>query len=317
VSARPAVRLRQGWLAITGTGAAASLALALLMLGCVFVAVGGARASQAVPTKALRSSVRKLTPLNQAVLGTSNYDSDGVGPLPLDLLSSYRNEIRSHLAADNVPLARRPADWSGLTTGYSEIFQGARKGYDGDTLPQLELVFRDSLTSYAKVVAGSLPERPSTSGYKPLPVTVTVATARRFGLSVGSRMRIDPGVELRVGAIIAPRHLGSAFWTVDAAGVTPTHTIPQGGIPYWQGAAFVTAAELKFVEQHTDDSAINLSWGFPMALHDLTAAQGSALRGQLSAGVLSRAGQVSVSPPVQVALSASVPSGPRSAPCWT
>ena len=51
----PARRLKAKWAGLTGTGAAASVSLGLLVFFCVFVAVAGPRDSLGVRTHALRS----------------------------------------------------------------------------------------------------------------------------------------------------------------------------------------------------------------------------------------------------------------------
>ena len=72
-------------MAVTGTGAAAGVSLAVLVLASVFVAVAGARVSQTVPTSALRAGLRMVPAPDKAVLGGAGFDDLGTGdgaPLP-------------------------------------------------------------------------------------------------------------------------------------------------------------------------------------------------------------------------------------------
>jgi putative ABC transport system permease protein len=303
-----AARLRSGWLAAAGSGAAASASLALLMLVTVFVAMAGARAAANVPTRVLRDGLAQVPAAEKAVLGTTGYTDvvpagTAAGP---SQLTGFRALLRRHLTAARLPLAPSAADWSVLTTGYSEVTAGGRGAYDGFTPPQLEFVYQDALGRYARRVAGRLPDAGHRGrGGVLLQVAVTTATARRFALTVGSRLRANPDLTLVVTGIIRPVAIGSAFWATDSVAAAPTHAVPQHGLPYWQGAVFVGPAEVRLVEASTDVSSIELSWGFPLALGALTGDQAGVLAGQLAGG-LGNLGQLSVNPPLQVPLSAGV-----------
>jgi putative ABC transport system permease protein len=303
-----AARLRSGWLALAGSGAAAGASLALLVFLTVFVAAAGARVATAGPTRVLREGLAQLPQSEKAVLGTDSYGdlAQAEGPVGPSQLSGFRALLRQHLAGARLPLAPGRADWSGLTTGYSEVTAGGRGAFDGPTPPQLEFVYRDALGQYARRVAGRLPDTASLgSGGVVLQVAVTTATARRFTLAVGSRLRMDPGLTLVVTGIIRPAATSSAFWAIDSVTAAPTHAAPRNEPPYWQGAVFVGPAELRLLESATDISAIQLSWGFPLALGDLTGDQAGALQDQL-AGALGNLGEITVNPPLLIGLSAGV-----------
>jgi putative ABC transport system permease protein len=290
-------------MAITGTGAAAGVSLAVLVLASVFVAVAGARVSQTVPTSALRAGLRTLPTSETAVLGGAGFGDSGmgdVGPLPAAQLGSYRTQLRGNLAR-RLPLAPAATDWTGLTTGYSTVLAGGRRAWNGSTPPQLELAYRDALPRYAKHITGSLP---AVSRGHEFQVAVTTATARRFGVTVGSRLRLAPSLTLVVTGIIAPARPGSAFWAVDPAARVPARYVPLRSPPYWLGAMFVGPGEVLPLEGSVDPGQIRLSWGFPLVVTGLTAAQSSGLQGQLSPGSLSQLGQLSLNPPVRVTLSA-------------
>ncbi len=194
-------RLRADWMAVTGTGATAGVSLAVLVLASVFVAVAGARVSQTVPTSALRAGLRMVPTSDKAVLGGAGFGDSGMGdsgPLPAAQLSSYRMQLRGNLS-QRLPLAPAATDWTGLTTGYSTVLAGGRRAWDGSTPPQLELAYRDGLSRYTKHITGSLP---TVSRGHEFQVAVTTATARRFGVTVGSRLRLTPSLTLVVTGII-------------------------------------------------------------------------------------------------------------------
>jgi putative ABC transport system permease protein len=240
---------------------------------------------------------------DKAVLGGAGLDdlgtSDG-GPLPAAQLGSYRTQLRGNLTR-RLPLTPAATDWAGLTTGYSPVLAGGRRAWDGSTPPQLELAYRDALPHYAKHITGSLP---TVSRGHEFQVAVTTATARRFGVTVGSRLRLAPSLTLVVTGIIAPARPGSAFWAVDPAARAPTRYVPLRSPAYWLGAMFVGPREVLALQGRVDPGQIRLSWGFPLVVTGLTAAQSSGLQGQLSPGSLGQLGQLSLNPPVKVALSA-------------
>ena len=290
-------------MAVTGTGAAAGVSLAVLVLASVFVVVAGARVSQTVPTSALRAGLRTVPMSDKAVLGGAGFGDPGMGdggPLSAAQLGSYRTQLRSNLS-QRLPLAPAATDWTGLTTGYSTVLAGGRRAWDGSTPPQLELAYRDALPHYTKHITGSLPR--VSRGHE-FQVAVTTATARRFGVTVGSRLRLAPLLTLVVTGIITPARPGSAFWAVDPAAHAPTKYVPLRSPPYWLGAMFVGPREVLALEGSVDPGQIRLSWGFPLVVTGLTTAQSSGLQGQLSPGSLHQLGQLNVNPPVKVILSA-------------
>ncbi|HTZ22530.1 MAG TPA: hypothetical protein VMC83_00915 [Streptosporangiaceae bacterium] len=296
-------RLRAGWLAVTGTGAAAGVSLAVLVLASVFVAVAGARVSQTLPTSALRAGLRMVPTSDKAVLGSTGFGDAGMGgggSLPAAQLRYYRTRLRGNLSPW-LPLAPAATDWTGLTTGYSTVLAGGRRAWNGSTPPELELAYRDALPHYTKHITGSLP---TVSRGHEFQVAVTTATARLFGVTVGSRLRLAPSLTLVVTGIIEPAMPGSAFWAVDPAALAPTRYVPLRSPPYWMGAMFVGPREVLALEGSVDPGQIQLSWGFPLVVTGLTAAQSSGLQGALSPGSLGQLGQLSLNPPVKVTLSA-------------
>ena len=59
---------------VTGTGTAATIMLALLVLGCVFVAVAGPRENLAAQTQALRKAFAASSPQAASVVATADWN---------------------------------------------------------------------------------------------------------------------------------------------------------------------------------------------------------------------------------------------------
>jgi hypothetical protein len=96
-----AAGLRARWTELTGTGGAASIALALLVLGCVFVAVAGPRESLGFRTRALRSSLAAASPFIGSVVANSSYTDFTVpfqGQIAATALTDARSQLHAKLA---------------------------------------------------------------------------------------------------------------------------------------------------------------------------------------------------------------------------
>ncbi len=211
-SARPA--------AVTGTGAAASLALALLVLVCAFVAVAVPRASLGYRTQVLQRTFRAASSSATTVLADAgisglsrSYPERGPAGAPPAASSP------AGLRRDGLPLAPPGADWSGLATGSAPFSVAGQAPATTMAAPQLELLYRSGLGRNARLVAG-LAARPRGAA-RPAPgrlqVAVTAATAARFGLRVGSRLRAagpgrwwSPGSSgrARAGVLVLDRRPG-------------------------------------------------------------------------------------------------------------
>ena len=308
--------MRRTWREIAGTGTAAGVSLALLVAVSVFVAVAGARASQTVPTKALRAGLARLSAVDKTMLGTLPLEQGGfvgggggLGTTSVQAsdLALVRSELRQKLTANHLPLAAPQTGWSGLTTAYLAVNSGARHAYEAGVPPQLELLYRDALAHYSRLVTGRWPASGHTAhGRVYLQVALTAAAARRLGAVAGSRIGVEPNLTLEVTGIIKPVRPDGAFWAVDPAASAPTLNRIGRGALYWAGAAFFGPSELPLVEAHTNAGAIVMSWGFPMNLRGLTDAQSGPLLAKLSGPSLQNMGQVSLTPLIQVVLSASV-----------
>jgi putative ABC transport system permease protein len=287
-------RLRARWAVVTGTGGAATAVLALLVLGCVFVAVAGPRESLGLRTRALQSSLAGASPLVRSVTATSNYTDFTAlfhGPVSAGTLADARDQLRASMARTGLPLAPAAADWSGMTTAYGIVGGAARSAFNGTTPPELEVIYRDALAANARLVAGRYP-RAGPAG--DLPIAVSTATARRFGLRPGSRLTTPNKITLTVTGIVRPVRPGSAFWTADQNAATPLPPVPRGN-PSWTGAAFVGAAEVGPLQRDLDLFNGQLEWDFPIATGGVNAGQAGLLVSELNRASL-RSGALRLRP---------------------
>lgn len=289
-------RARAAWLAYSGTGAAASAAVGLLVLGCVFLSVAAPRESQALRTRALRAELAHVNPLGRSLYGYLPYSAFEVVAHPVDgsALTAARSRIDRNLLAAGLPLAPAHADWSGLTTGFQGVTGAAPALYSpGATPPQLEVLYRDELADNARLTAGRLP-RTASSRHQGVvfQIAVTQATATRYGLTVGSQMGIGRGITLVVTGVVRPDDPESGFWSADPAAKAPQLDQKNSNLPpYWNAAAFIGPAELGMLESVLNIADMSVSWDFPLDLRGIQASQAVAVQYGLSRAV-GQAGQL-------------------------
>ncbi len=285
------MRLRTGWTQLTGTGAAASIGLALLVGICVFSCVAAPRASLHRRTGALQQLFARMPAAEKSVdasIGFNDLATASYGRVSAADIAAARSELSAHLAGIRLPLAAAGTDWAGLTTAAAPTTAAATSAYLGPRGPQLELVYRDALPRYSRLVAGRLPSAATVrNGTRLLQAAVTTATAARFSLRTGSRLALANGVTLEVTGIVQPRSPASAFWTVDPTVAAP---LPVSGgrdvLPYLAGAAFVGPAEIDELQGFgTDDSKTLITWDYPLNLSGVTADQIATLQGQVTSAV--------------------------------
>jgi putative ABC transport system permease protein len=290
-------RTASRWRALTGSASAAAAALGLLLCFCTLLAVVGPRAAAQLRTGAFRQQVAIAPATDKAVIGTVTDSALGVGePLGLDagLIERTKGVLRGNLQM--LPLSRAAADWSSLTTPFLAV-----TGYGPSAMaharvpPKLEVSYRDALARNVRVIAGRLPGGgPGSGSTVTLQAAATEATARRFGLSLGSRLTL-PGtsIVLAVTALVQPRDPAAPFWTID-----PVVAAPQvenaATSPYWVGGFFIAAEGVRALQSQVNVGQAQVTWLFPLALGKLTAAQANQLQASLT-GALATAGNITVS----------------------
>jgi putative ABC transport system permease protein len=284
--------MRSSWLrAQVGGAPVSALAMALLVLGCVFVAVAGPRDSLHSRTRALQQDLAALAPVDKAVQVTNDWSSfttEATGTSPPMLADSQLSESQSQLARflTAAPLPLGAGQWAGLSTDPLTVTAGAApSAIANGTAPRLEVIYRTPLTSNVTLVAGSFP--PPGSLGQTLHIAVTTATATRFGLSPGSVLKLavdSTDVRVIVTAIIRPKMPASAFWNVDTAALAPSYNVPgptAGTPPYWSGAVFADPGEFAAMQTIFGLLPMQLVWEFPLSLGGLQADQVPALERSL------------------------------------
>jgi putative ABC transport system permease protein len=296
----PSQRVRAAWKMLTGTGAAASAGLGVLVFACVLVAVAAPRQSLDLQTRALRHSFAASPALTRSVVGTISYNDFDLSldnaPLAATDLADAGRQLASNLAAQHIPLAPHALDWSVLSTAYTPVPAAARSAYEGDQPPQVEVLYRDALASNSRLIAGTLPVRAQTQGHGvDFQIAVTRATAARFSLKVGSRLLFAPSVRMTVSGIIAPTTPRSTFWGADPSAATPVVQMLFDRPPYLVASMFVGGAELPALQRWFNVAKMQLNWYFPLTLGNIDAAQAVTLGGSLT-GAETSAGEVFAGP---------------------
>ena len=269
---------------LTGTGAAATVALGLLVLVCTFVAVAVPRASLDYRTQALQHIFRSASSAQTAVVADGQFSGGSVSFLDPSLMAVAQHELGAGLRRDGLPLAPDATQWGGLASG-STAFSGGRPPHTGAP-PAIELMYRTGLARNATLVAGSMPSSVTPRGNRTatFQVAVSAATAAKFRLHVGTRLQ-TLGQVLVVTGIIRPRNPASSFWTVDSVAAAPQLIQPPGDTaPLWSGAAIVsTAAGLAGIQNYLGSDALRSVWAFPLSLGSVNADQAAGLLQKLQA----------------------------------
>jgi len=272
-----------------GAAAGTTLALALLVCGCVFAAMAGPALSLHARSQALHQTTARLAPTVKTVqigVNWANFAgslinfSGGNQNLTASQLARTAQEIKASLAGMPLPLGA--GAWYGLTANPTKVTSGAAPSavLDGNQ-PRLEVLYRNSLTSDASLVAGSYAAGAEPAGT--LAVAVTPQTAARFGLHAGSRVTIVSStgtITLAVTAIVRQRQAGSTFWTQDPLASQPslTGTTP----PYWTGGVFADPGQLGAMQTAFTGPGLEMNWEFPLALASLNADQAQGLANALN-----------------------------------
>ena len=287
------VRRTAGW-ATGGT-----LALVLLVCGCVFAALAGPALSLHTRSQALHQTLAGLASPVKTVQVSGSWSEftttlQGAGALPghsLLLPGSMVEESMGQLAtgfrAAGLPLAA--GSWFGLNSNPLPM-SGPTPETNAGAPSRLEVTYRDALPGNAQLVAGSYTIAKVPAGM--LPVTATIQTAALFGLHPGSRMVVaSPGgpLKLLVTAIVRQRQPGSAFWTQDSTvGIPSLTTPPRGlppphnGMPYWVAGVFADPGQFTAMQVMFSGPGMDLTWEFPLSVGGIGADQVQALYDRLN-----------------------------------
>ena len=273
-------------------GQGSTLALALLVCGCVFAAMAGPALSLHTQSQALHQTLAGLSSTTKTVQVSTNW-GDFTGPLvdsgarpspnlTESELAETTREIGDGLAALRLPLAA--GQWTGLSTKLF-IVSGAGPRAQAALPPRLEVVYRDTLTSNARLLAGTFASAAVPAGL--LAVAATAQMAARFGLHPGTRVSVatpSGPVGLFVTAIVAERAPGSAFWAQDSTVGTPALNAGPGAFPhpYWSGGVFADPGQLAAMQDAFSGPGMDLSWEYPLTVGGVNADQVQGLANALN-----------------------------------
>jgi putative ABC transport system permease protein len=282
------MRLLPGLNRAVGSAAASTLALALLVCGCVFAAMAGPAISLHTRSEALHQTLAGLAPTTRTVQVSAtwsdftsalgNYGNSSPQPaLTARTFTDARQQVRAAMAATPLPLG--PGAWAGLSATSAVVAAGApARAFIGITPPRLEVLYRDSLTSNATLVAGSLTGPAEPAGA--VAVAATPQTAARFALHPGSRLTLataGAAVTLVVTAIARQRGGGSTFWQQDPVAGVPSLATPPKGSPYWVGGVIADPDQLAAIQDAFTGPGLEMQWEFPLAIGGLNADQAQEL----------------------------------------
>jgi putative ABC transport system permease protein len=255
----------------------------------VFTALAGPAVSLHLRTEALQQALRRLGPQGTAIQASASWNRftqafTGQPVLTEDNLALATSDIADALAA-SVPIAL--GSWGGLTTALHDVASGTARlptGYGA----QLEVIYRDQLTSYVQTIAGRVQGASIPRGA--IGVTVTGQTAARFGLHPGSRVvvkRPTGAVLLLVTAVVRERDPAGTFWTADPLAAAPDLAETLDRVS-WQGAVLADPGQLAAVQSafcpvlDVSCDAMQLNWEYPVAFGGVTADQAQAFANGLA-----------------------------------
>ncbi len=257
----------------------------------MFAALAGPAISLRLRTEALHQALNRLGPQGTAIEVDASWNTVaqalvGKQVLTDDQLSGITSTLASGLA-DSVPLAS--GRWTGLTTNLHAVLAGTGPlpvGYH----PELEVTYRDRLTSDVRVMAGRVAGVAIPSGV--VGVAVTEQVAARYALHPGSRLTLGSThgpVKLLVTAIVRARDPASTFWTTDPLVARPdlTENLVTDQFSVLTGA-LADPGQLAALQRAFCPSAssgcdyMRLEWEFPLALSRVTADQAQAFTNALA-----------------------------------
>ena len=231
-----------------GAAAGSTLALALLVCGCVFAALAGPALSQHTRTQALHQTLAGLTATTKTVQVTASWSDftgtlvqNGVGTsqnMTMGELGATTREIGDGFAALGLPLAA--GQWADLTTKLF-VVSGAGPRTQTGAPPKLEVLYRDPLTSNAQLTAGTYASAAVPAGM--VAVAATTQMAARFGLHPGSRLSV--ATPIRPGRALRHRDRAGTRPRLDLLGAGPDRGHPGAPAAYGRDHAVLGGRRLR------------------------------------------------------------------------
>ena len=269
---------------LTGMGAVATLALAVLVFGCVLGATAGPREALNIRTQALRQTLGDIPPLGQTITASTSWSefNDSIAAPQTSFtdsqLSNLGDQFNSDFNEGVLHLAPVSADWASMTT--SELGVESALAGTGGYRVEMEVSYRLPYTGHVRVLAGTLSapapaaSRHSAGFFPTINVAVTRQTAGKFALKVGSAVRtigpplpssgVGTTITLRVTAIVAESQPASSFWAADPSLAVPDLNVPGTSPPYWTSGVFALPDESAAVQQDYGPGSLNVLWVLPV-----------------------------------------------------
>jgi putative ABC transport system permease protein len=268
----------------TGGG---TIALGALVCAAVFAAIAGPALSLHLRTQALRQTLDPLGGIVKTVQATASLNdflndvtgTSGSASIELtdSMLEQSRQQIRQGLA--HVPLPLGAGDWAGLYSKAQPLASGYAASAYVEQPPRMALIYRDTLAGNAGLVAGSL-SPPASVAPGTIPVSLTLATAARYGVRPGSRL-IMGTFTLLVTGILRVRDAYGDFWQTDPTVLTPSEETPRNSPSFWLGEAVVDPGSLAAMQQ-LPAVTLTMQWEYPLAIGGVNADQVTGLANGLS-----------------------------------
>ena len=160
---------------VAGSAGGSTLALALLVFACVFVALAAPALGLRTQTEALRQQLARQPPIARAVQADADWGSftgqlgSGAAVLTSPQLASATTALARGLAAAGLPAGSgaQAGNWAGLATNAFTVASGAAPSANAGVPPRMEVLYRDQLARYTQVVAGRYSAWPGAWGSAP------------------------------------------------------------------------------------------------------------------------------------------------------
>src|SRR6202050_34533 len=293
------MRLIPGLSRTVGYAAGGTLALGLLVGGCVVAGMAGPALSLHTRTQALHQTMAGLANTTKSLQVSTDWgdftsglsdtnDNFDIGEgenIGLGTFNLATDEMARGFAATPLPLG--PGRWASLATNTLDVLGAGPRAQAGGP-PKVEVVYRDPLTSNARVVAGSYASPPGLPA-STVAVAATQQMAARFGLHPGSRLSIPTQggilIKVYVTAVVAKRDPGSTFWNQDILVRTRELNIPTGAQPYWVGGLIADPDQLAAMQNQFSGPGMEFSWEFPLDTSGVNADQAQGLYNSLNHAV--------------------------------
>ncbi|MBS2965557.1 hypothetical protein KGA66_21080 [Actinocrinis puniceicyclus] len=276
-----------------------------------------ARIDFAARTSALHMMIADAPPTAGVIHADADWmtflESQGV---ELSAATGASERIRQALAEAGLPVPAAPPSNGAASDGASSIAAPAGAATEPWTTLQLpeqpieappgaakvaavparmRLVYRDTYADHSRLVAGRRPTTARQRADAVLETDLSVATAKRLGLGLGSTLTVlSPGqggtVRLVVVGLVTARDPGSAFWASDGTLAGPQLEADASGDQYWATAALIGPAQAQALTTPPPGShylsgitGYRLSFDFPLDLSGLDADGAGSLADRLDA----------------------------------